>query len=546
MNRPVTGRLVGLAMILAGSLVFFLPSLPFEKPEWWAGVMPEKGIELGLDLQGGMHLVLGVDTDVAIRAALERDVASIVRNAKSEAVVGKAADDGSVTVNLNTDTIVEIKRIIADTSSALEMSVVGNDATFSYGDAYRAQMVRQSVSQVVETMRNRIDQFGVLEPSIQTQGEDKIVIQLPGIEDPQRAIELIGTTALLEFKIVSNDPGANALFEQIQKSIEERPELESDFAALLTEVGMLIPAGTELALQRSRDEFGYKENYILLEDRAELNGDGLANASVRFGNDFNEPLVSLEFTPEGGETFSRLTGENVNRQMAIVLDGVVRSAPVIRQKISGGSAQIDGIGTLEEARDVAVVLRAGALPAPVNIEEERTVGPTLGQDSIRRGLLALAFGSVMVIVFMLVYYQIAGVFAVIALTSNVIMVVGTLGLFGATLTLPGIAGIVLTIGMAVDANIIIFERIREELREGRNVRNSISTGFGKATWAILDANITTILAALILFQFGSGPIKGFAVTLSVGVVTTLIAALFITRLLFDLYTRNRRLDTLRI
>jgi len=360
----------------------------------------------------------------------------------------------------------------------------------------------------LEIIRNRIDQFGVLEPVIQRQGENRILVQLPGITDRNRAIELVQKTAHLEFILVSDNP------DLLKKALD----------------------GEELE--------GYNLKYLgkealLLEDKASLAGDKLVDATVEFSQQqFGQPYVSLTLNSEGAAIFSAVTEKNVEKRLAIVLDSVVQSAPVIRERIPSGRAQISGNFPIEEANDLAIVLRAGALPAPVNIIEERTVGPTLGKDSIQKGVRAIIFGGIVVICFMAIYYLICGLIANFALMLNLVIITGVLSYFDATLTLPGIAGLVLTIGMAVDANVLIFERIREESKLDKSIRASISSGYSKAFITILDSNLTTLITALILFQFGTGPIRGFATTLSIGILSSMFTALIVTRLLLDAITKK--------
>ncbi len=401
-----------------------------------------KRINLGLDLKGGMHLLLKVDT-----------------------------------------------------------SKLGSEAKVD------------AVDRALEVIRNRIDEFGVREPYIQKQGEDEVVVQLPGVTDRERAIDIIGRTALLEFKIVSND---TELLKQAQEG--------------------KIPEGYEL--KSSKDD----NIPLLLEKKALLSGDALSAA--RIGQDqYGLPDVELEFTPEGSKVFAEITRKYVNRQLAIILDGAVYSAPVINQVIDSGRAEITkrfGFD-IKEAGDLSLVLRAGALPAPMSIEEERTIGPLLGQDSISKGVKASVIGIILVFVFMAVYYLLAGIISDIALIMNLLMVLGGLGMLpvlfpgiSATLTLPGIAGIVLSLGMAVDANVLINERIREEMAAGKNLRNAIANGYQKAFSAIFDSNLTTLIAAFLLFQFGTGPIRGFAVTLTIGLLASLFTAIFVTRAIFEI------------
>lgn len=428
MERRLLYRAIIIAAVLAACAFFAFPL--------------DKRINLGLDLRGGMHLVLKVDTE-------------------------KLPD--------------------ADKTDA--------------------------VDRALEVIRNRIDAFGVREPSIQKQGTSEIVVQLPGVADRERAIELIGKTALLEFKLVSDD------MDKLRQALEGN-----------------VPEGYELKRVEEDNE------PLLLEKETLLTGDALSKAEVRFNqSQFNEPLVSIAFNAQGARKFAEITAANVGRRLAIVLDGNVQSAPRIKEAIPSGEAVIQGRFDVEKAQDLAIVLRVGALPAPMHIEEERTIGPLLGQDSINKGVRASVIGGVLVFVFMTVYYLLAGIVASIALIFNLLIILGALGalpfLFpgiSATLTLPGIAGMVLSLGMAVDANVLINERIREETASGRPLRTAIVNGYSKAFSAIFDSNITTLIAAFLLFQFGTGPIRGFAVTLTIGILASLFTAILVTRTVFEI------------
>jgi SecD/SecF fusion protein len=370
-----------------------------------------------------------------------------------------------------------------------------------------------AVDRAVEVIRNRIDQFGVRETSIQKQGEDEIVVQLPGVTERERALDIIGKTALLEFKLVSSDA------EKLKSALAGQ-----------------VPEGLELKNAVEDNE------PMLVEKEAVLSGDTLTNAQVTFSqSQFNEPVVSIQFNSEGARKFSDITAANVGRRLAIVLDGKVQSAPRIKEAIPSGEGVITGRFTVEQAQDLALILRVGALPAPMHIEEERTIGPLLGQDSINKGVKASLIGSAMVFIFMAVYYLLPGLIADFALLLNLLMILGGLGLLpllfpgvSATLTLPGIAGMVLSLGMAVDANVLINERIREELQAGKNLRAAISNGYGRAFSAIFDSNLTTLIAAFLLFQFGTGPIRGFAVTLTIGLIASMFTAIVVTRTIFEL------------
>ncbi|MBU2541374.1 MAG: protein translocase subunit SecD [Candidatus Omnitrophica bacterium] len=373
---------------------------------------------------------------------------------------------------------------------------------------------KDAVDRALEVIRNRIDEFGVKEPTIQRQGKNGIIIQLPGITERGRAIDLIGQTALLEFKLVNNDPNL------LKKALASE-----------------VPDGFE---------FKYlDEEPILVEKKASLTGESLVDATVRFDQtSFNEPMVSLQFNSKGAKEFAEITKKNIGRRLAIILDGKIKSAPRINEAIPSGEAVITGRFTQSEAKDLAIVLRVGALPAPLYIEEERTIGPLLGQDSIKAGINATIMGAVFVFLFMLVYYMVAGLIANLALLLNLLIIFAGLSMFGFTLTLPGIAGIVLTLGMAVDANVLINERIKEELALGRSLPGAIANGYRKALGAIIDSNVTTIIAATLLVLFGTGPIRGFAITLSIGLLASLFTAVIVTRTIFELLLKFRILKNL--
>ena len=428
MERKVAFKSLLILVVLGISIYFAFPL--------------EKRINLGLDLRGGMHLLMKVDTT------------QLSGQAKADAC-----------------------------------------------------------DRAVEVIRNRIDQFGVRETSIQKQGEDEIVIQLPGVTDRTRAIDVIGKTAILEFKLVSTD--ADKLKQALAGSVAE---------------------GYELKYSEDNSE------PLLLEKQSVIAGDSLTNAQVNFSSSqFNEPVVSLQFNAEGAKKFAEVTAANVGKRLAILLDGKVQSAPNIREAIPSGQAVISGRFSVEQAQDLALILRVGALPAPMHIEEERTIGPLLGQDSINKGIKAAVIGSIFVILFMGIYYLLAGLISDIALIINLLMILGGLGILpmifpgiSATLTLPGIAGIVLSLGMAVDANVLINERIREELAAGKTLRMAISNGYHRAFSAILDSHMTNLIAAFLMFQFGTGPIRGFAVTLTIGLISSLFTSIVVTHTIFEI------------
>ncbi len=527
------GGLIAAVVLLA--LIYLAPSLSQEMPGWWGSILPQEKIHLGLDLQGGMHLILEVESEAAVKSTAERISQELKKSLRSKKIpfarVDRPGDGAQIrVVFLKKEFVKGLENLVKEEYPELELTDAGRDdgrfsARLSLKPAEAERIRRDAVAQALQTIRNRVDQFGVAEPEIRPQGDDRILIQLPGVKDPERAKALIGRTAVLEFKLVDEAGDVNK--------------------AVATGV---IPPGDELLYEDVVDkETGrVTKRPYLIKKRTLLTGRYITEARVKIDQDFAEPYVLISFDRQGAKLFERITGANVKRRLAIILDNKVNSAPVIQEKISGGSARITGNYTMEEARDLAIVLRAGALPAPVKILEERTVGPSLGQESIERGFKSMIVGGIAVILFMIIYYRVGGVLADLALILNVVMVMGGLAIFEATLTLPGIAGIILTIGMAVDANVIIFERIREELRLGKTPKAAVEAGFSKATWTILDANVTTLIAGLVLFQFGTGPVRGFAVTLSLGIVATLFAALIFSRFMFDYLVSVRRIKRLSI
>ncbi|BCS87195.1 protein translocase subunit SecD [Pseudodesulfovibrio sediminis] len=517
-------RAIAALIVLILGLVYMLPSVPGVQDSALGKILPGDAINLGLDLKGGIHLTLGVDMDTAMDNNLARlgdDLKATAREGDVFILRPTVLSESQIEVTLlKGDQKDAFDTIIKNSSPfAIESSTPLGDSKLKYvlsiSPQYRSNIEKLTMEQAIKTIRNRIDQFGVAEPDIRRQQDNRIQVQLPGLQDPERAIKIIGQTALLEFKMVDD----TADIEKAKK-------------------GILAP-GRELSTILHKLPNGkYSETSIVLKKDSVLTGEYVTDAKVSM-DQWNKPFVSITFNARGGAIFTNLTSENVNKRMAIVLDGKVYSAPVIQERISGGRASITGQFTQEEARDLAVVLRAGSLPAPVQILEQRTVGPSLGQESIDNGIMSAVIGMVAVLAFMLIYYGFAGMVADLVLCINIMLIMSGLALFGATLTLPGIAGIILTIGMAVDANVIIFERIREELRRGLSSTQAIIEGYDRATLTILDANLTTVIAAIILYQFGTGPIRGFAVTLILGIVTSMFTAIFVSRILFDLYTKSR-------
>jgi preprotein translocase subunit SecD len=490
---------------------------------------PKEKIHLGLDLQGGLHLVLEVQVEKAIERALERTAESLRKDLGAKGLSVLAVEPSGVqSMRLvfskppDKGVVEEVVRNYTDVGVRQQSPEV-----WIYDvPASELQQIRTSaVDQALEKIRNRVDAFGVSEPSISRQGTQRIVVQLPGLQDTQRAIDLIGKTAQLELKLVqslASSPAASASANtQVLFAKDKDPK-----------TGQLV-----------------KGQAYVVDKRAAITGEMLADArALPDQMSFGQYYVLMRLDSRGKRLFARLTQENVGRALAIVLDDTIFSAPVIQEPILEGEARITGNFTPEEARDLAIVLREGALPAPVAIVENRTVGPSLGSDSIVKGVRATLLGGALIVLFMLTYYRLSGLIADIALGLNLLLLLGLLALpgLGATLTLPGIAGIILTLGMAVDSNVLIFERIREELRLGKSVRAAVDAGFERAFSAILDSNVTTIIAAVVLFQFGSGPVKGFAVTLTMGLAASMFTAVFVSRTIYETVFSLRRVTRLSI
>jgi preprotein translocase subunit SecD len=502
----------------------FLPEKMVQSWPKWA----QRHIVLGLDLQGGSHILLEVDTNAVRKEKLEAvrdDVRRVLRDARV-GYTGLVVRGNSVEVRIregsNFDQAVDKLRELSQPLGGILGSSTGQrtlDVTTEGGSLVRLTLtdpailerVRQSVEQSIQIIERRVNELGTVEPLIQRQGVDRILVQVPGLQDPTRLKELLGKTAKLDFRMVDVSIPA-------EQALQGR-----------------VPPDSEILYGTTTPKTPY-----LVEKRILVSGSDLTDAQPGFDQRTNEPIVSFRFNTSGARKFAQVTQENVGKPFAIILDNQVISAPVIREPILGGSGQISGSFTVESANDLAILLRAGALPAPLTIIEERTVGPGLGQDSIAKGKLSSYVGAAMVIAFMLVTYGLFGLFANIAVAINVAMIFGILSLLNATLTLPGIAGIVLTVGIAVDSNVLIYERIREEVRGGRTPINAIDAGFSRALATILDSNITTFIAAAVLFYIGTGPVRGFAVTLGIGIITTVFTAFTLTRLIVAYWVRWRR------
>ncbi len=540
MKKKVLWRLVLISSTVVLAIIFFLPNTLFFQymPEWWKKNMPHKGIVLGLDLQGGLHLVFEVEGEKAVEITTERYSLGLKELFAKKNIQANVDVSGlSITITPSNS---DIRKIIENNYPMLSLVKADNILEYRISDKEARRIKDNATDQALETIRNRIDQFGVAEPTIHRQGENEIVVQLPGVKDPKRAIELIGKTAQLEFKLVDDEASLAAELPVAISAGEEE--------AFLRGFSEKIPEGDEILFEkRINKETGKVQKIpLLLKKQAVLTGDLLSDANVNIDSRFNEPYVSLTFNAVGAKIFEEVTGANVGKRLAIVLDNTVYSAPVIREKISGGDAQITGSFTLEEAKDLSIVLRAGALPAPLKMLQNVTVGPSLGRDSIEAGKIAGIIGTIAVIAFMIFYYRLSGVIADFALVLNVILLLGAMASLNATLTMPGIAGIILAIGMAVDSNVLMFERIREELRAGKTPAAAIDSGYSKAFWTIFDSHVTTLITAAVLFQFGTGPIKGFAVTLSLGVAINLFTALVGTKTIFDIMTSKLKIKNLSI
>jgi preprotein translocase subunit SecD len=515
------------AAISLFAILVLVPTATTQLPGWWGRILPTEKVRLGLDLQGGMYLLLEVEAQKAVESYLEQIRSSLQESLKEESVPVTRLEmekAGQLVLEFSgsrdkVDRLLSAQQFsMLRELSASTLSEGGWKVVLVPDSARVGEIERNAVDQALEIIRNRIDQFGVTSPEVARQGTDQILVQLPGIRDPERAISLIGRTALLEFKVV-----------------DEEGNMEEALKGH-------IPEGDVLLYHRAVDpQTGAVQRIpYLLRERTLMTGAYIRDARVAINPQFGGAYVTLQFTDPGAILFEQITSSNVGKRLAIILDNNVISAPVIEEKIAGGRAQITGRFSMNEASDLAIALRSGALPAPVKIIEQRTVGPSLGQDSIRQGITSVLISAAVVVLFMIVYYKFSGVIADIALVLNIILTLAALALFRATLTLPGIAGLVLSVGMSVDANILIHERIKEELRAGKTTRAAIDQGYHRAFSAIIDSNLTTLISGIILYYFGSGPVKGFAVTLSIGILANIFTAVYATRVVFDLYTLRTR------
>jgi preprotein translocase subunit SecD len=545
--------------------------------------MPCKKFNLGLDLQGGVHLVMGVRVDKAVQQRADRLADGLRETLKEQKLAFTRVDrprnsaDIIVTLAADTDRAAFEKLVRKDFSVLQVVKRADQVVTLEIIPAEVKAVEKNAVDQAIKTIRNRADKLGVTEPVIASRGDNAVLIQLPGVKDPQRAIDIIGRTAQLEFKIV--DAEATAVFDDVK--IEELPEgtkkeeytfdgaggkrvrevyfefNEGSKDKIIETLTPKVASNREIGvgvvqLPGGQDKVGRLRTY-LLHSRPGITGDYLNNAQVQQNPDLpSDYYVTMSFDQKGAKIFEKLTEEYVRQHMAIVLDGKVNSAPVIQEKIGGGTARItlgrggDTRSKFDEAKDLTLVLKAGALPAPVEVMEKRQVGATLGRDAVRNGAIAFIVGTLMVVLFMLIYYRSSGLLANLALILNVPLLLSAMAMFEATLSLPGMAGIVLTLGMAIDANVIIYERMREELRIGKTIRAVIDSGYDRAWSTIFDSNVTTLITGIVLMQYGSGPVRGFAVTLNIGLICSMFTSVYVTHVIYDGLVAKRWVKSLGI
>lgn len=536
MSKNLRWRAISMALVVGLFSLYTAANFISEETRRSTIFLPDEGLRLGLDLQGGFHLVYGADLDVAVQRELAylRDVIKEELGNKNISTSELAVDEERLEITLmpiggEGDPLDAAKRVIADEVGVLDYK--GTDEgrlTYKLKSSWDKDVRENAMQQVLEVLRRRVSDpiNGIQDSVVARNGADRILVQIPGGQvDRDQIIRITEITGLLEFKLVqASAPTEELLAEQYPDG---------------------YPEGSVAVVQKEDGTDNVLYAY-LVPDTAVVTGEKLDRASIRM-----DPragwVVDFVFDPEGAKLFRKLTAsENRGKQLAIVLDGSVHSAPSINDPIPGGRGFIQGSFTSQEAADLAIILRSGSLAIPIGVEEERSIGPALGADAIQSGMRACILGLSLVMLFILFYYKASGGYAGLSLLINMIVLLGVMSMVRATLTLPGIAGLVLTMGMAIDANVIIFERIREELRVGKSPRAAIDTGFNRATWTILDANITTLITAIVLFQYGSGPIKGFAVTLSIGIITSVASALLLTRLFFMLYPGDRKLAELSI
>ena len=632
MNSKLTPRLLIIALVLTWAVWAIWPTIQYQglseveketlREEGKLEILESRTIKQGLDLKGGMYIVLEVDLPTLVEnLAINKDnkLNSALNSIRVQLKLSPEADFFSLFSNVSDQENLKLSRYYYDYGSSNEiiLTALGEES-------------EDAINRVLEILQNRVDQFGVAEPTIQKQGSQRIIVELAGVQDSDRARSLLESTALLEFFIVKDITTTNQIMAKIDQALignkdisniakndqtieqnsaitdddgtvsvtelfgESSDESNVDSSAVTPDIvaeqpfsGMLrnlgntigVPVKNSYSVRKMLDLPEVKErlaaiggtfmfsnkaqdyptvdgdvesvySLFLLEDQAELTGGVVEEAKANLGpqgtTSAGQPIVNLSMNSDGARKWSIITGSNVGRQVAIVLDNKVHMAPNIREKISGGGTLIEGFANIDEAKDIAIVLRAGALPAPVDIIEERVVGPSLGADSVRSGTRSVVIGLIIVLIFMLIYYRAAGTIADFALIWNIVLVLAVLASLQATLTLPGIAGLILTVGMSIDANVIIFERIREELRKGKTPKAAIDGGYDRALTTIIDANVTTLIAALVLWQFGTGPIKGFATVLFWGILISMFTAIFVTRTIFNSFTGRKNLNKLSI
>ena len=598
MNTSIRNRLLTILFVFGLGIYALLPSLRYaimdeEKKsnlsDEQIDYFESRSIKQGLDLKGGIYIVLEVD--------LPQLIDNLAKN-KDNNFNDFLLELKSEYNNSSSDFFTVFEELADDKSLKLPRYFINYGKTKDQIITQLSLQSEDSIKRVIEIIQNRVDQFGVAEPTIQKQGNNRVIVELAGIEDSERARDLLQSTALLELMIVKNVESTNAIIRQIDsivssektKEENENNEINDLFdSASSSELGfssLLISVGGNLAIA-SQDlsalknillnedvkqileatnstiltsdssiklvnEIGEEEEFYTLYhlfDNAELTGGVIEDAQMRLsqaGVTAGQAVVEVEMNSEGSREWARITGANINNRIAIVLDKKVHMAPVIRSQIFGGGTVIEGLDSIEEAEDIAIVLRAGALPVPVTIAEERTVGASLGADSISKGTLSMAIGLLLVVLFIVFFYKMSGLIASFSVMWTLILLLGVLALLEATLTLPGIAGLILTVGMSVDANVIIFERIKEELRNGKSVRSAIDSGYERAIRTIVDANLTTGIAAAVLYQYGSGPIKGFATVLFWGIIVSMFTAIIVTRFVFDFVTTRKNIEKLSI
>ena len=631
MNSKLTPRFLIIALVLTWAVWAIWPTIQYQRlseaeketlrEEGKLEILESRTIKQGLDLKGGMYIVLEVDLPTLVEnLAINKDakLQTALSSVRDQLLISPEADFFALFSNISNDNNLKLSRYYYDFGSSNEviLTALGEES-------------EDAINRVLEILQNRIDQFGVAEPTIQKQGNQRIIVELAGVQDSDRARSLLESTALLEFFIVKDITTTNELMVKIDQTLRGNKDIssivkddsadtktsiekddgtvsvselfgesstenntdsssvtpsivaEQPFSSLLRNLGNTIgvPAKNSYALRKMLELPEVKEklaavggkfvfsnkaqdyptvdgdvesvySLFLLEDQAELTGGVVEEAKANLGpqgtTSAGQPIVNLSMNSDGARKWSIVTGSNVGRQVAIVLDNKVHMAPNIREKISGGGTLIEGFANIDEAKDIAIVLRAGALPAPVDIIEERVVGPSLGAESVKRGTQSVIIGLIIVLIFMLMYYRVSGSIADFALIWNIVLVLAVLASLQATLTLPGIAGLILTVGMSIDANVIIFERIREELRKGKTPRAAVDGGYNRALTTIIDANVTTLIAALVLWQFGTGPIKGFATVLFWGILISMFTAIFVTRTIFNSFTSGKNLNKLSI